>query len=58
MCSLSCDYCTSGMQHEESLVTALVKVSIDLLSDINLEPGKINYWFEKSQEKLKSPNTA
>ena len=35
------------MQHEESLVTALVKVSIDLLSDINLEPGKRNYCFGK-----------
>ena len=35
------------MQHEKSLVTALVEVSIDLLSDINLEPGKGNYRFGK-----------
>ena len=39
--------CTSAMKHEKSLVTALVEVSIDLLFDINQEPGKINYCFGK-----------
>ena len=46
------------MQHEESLFSALVEVSIDLLFDINLEPGEINHCFGKSLEKLKSPSTA
>ena len=58
MSALSCDYFTSAMHHGKSVVSALVEVSIDLLFDINLEPGKRNYCFGKSLGKLKSRNTA